>query len=225
MGKNLLQALFENSDTDSDVNEEDYSLVPEQSQCRIGTVDYLTFGNVNFKIVEDTSKGCGGKIWESASVIVNHILHVSKLQPNFFQNKNFLEVGAGTGMAGLVLAQTAANLNQQCCVAITDLEYCLSIIQTNLELNLDENGKKNCLINELKWGLEIPKILDKSYDYILAADCVYLESLFDLLIQTFKDLCPINSKTQIILVSKKRRRADKKFLVKLKKFFYVEEVY
>ncbi len=66
-------------------------------------------------------------------------------------------------------------------------------------------------------------IPDHNFDYILAADCVYLEAAFDSLITTFLDFCPVGSKTVIILVSKKRRKADKKFLIKLKKHFLVNE--
>ena len=62
-------------------------------------------------------------------------------------------------------------------------------------------------------------ISETKFDYILASDCVYLESTFDILIDSLKTLIPESSTTRLIISSKKRRRADRLFFLKLKKVF------
>jgi len=59
-------------------------------------------------------------------------------------------------------------------------------------------------------------------DLILAADCVYLESAFPLLVSTLSDLT--DNDTEVLFCYKKRRKADKRFFTMLKKKFVWTEV-
>ena len=80
-------------------------------------------------------------------------------------------------------------------------------------------------------------------DMILAADCVYFEPAFPLLVQTLKDLANASSTCEFLFCYKKRRKvrycfylsfvwvlllngfqADKRFFTLLKKEFSWEEV-
>jgi len=74
---------------------------------------------------------------------------------------------------------------------------------------------------ELNWGMSIPTTIPRP-DLILAADCVYFEPAFPLLVQTLSDLS--DSTTEILFSYKKRRKADKRFFTILKKKFTWKEV-
>ena len=60
---------------------------------------------------------------------------------------------------------------------------------------------------------------------IIAAECVYFEPAFPLLMQTLKDLLELNSDAIVFFCFKKRRRADLQFVKMAKKAFLVEEIY
>lgn len=59
---------------------------------------------------------------------------------------------------------------------------------------------------------------------ILAADCVYFEPSFPLLLETLTDLLALNPDATVYFCFKKRRRADMSFLKMAKKAFEVLEV-
>lgn len=62
-------------------------------------------------------------------------------------------------------------------------------------------------------------------DVILAAECVYFEPAFPLLMQTLKDLFELNEDAVVYFCFKKRRRADMQFVKAAKKAFVVEEIF
>lgn len=59
---------------------------------------------------------------------------------------------------------------------------------------------------------------------ILAADCVYFEPAFPLLLATLEDLLQLCPDAVIYFCFKKRRRADLHFMKTSKKKFLVEEI-
>lgn len=61
-------------------------------------------------------------------------------------------------------------------------------------------------------------------DVILAADCVYFEPAFPLLLQTLEELIQLSQDAVIYFCFKKRRRADMQFMKNAKKKFLVEEI-
>lgn len=60
---------------------------------------------------------------------------------------------------------------------------------------------------------------------VLAAECVYFEPAFPLLMQTLKDLFVLNEDAVVYFCFKKRRRADMQFVKSAKKAFHVEEIF
>lgn len=68
------------------------------------------------------------------------------------------------------------------------------------------------------------QVVDLKPDTILAADCVYFEPAFPLLMQTLKDLLALNPSATVYFCFKKRRRADMQFLKTAKKGFTLTEV-
>lgn len=59
---------------------------------------------------------------------------------------------------------------------------------------------------------------------ILAADCVYFEPAFPLLLDTLDKLLNLSKDVVIYFCFKKRRRADTKFMKSARKKFAVDEV-
>jgi hypothetical protein len=74
-------------------------------------------------------------------------------------------------------------------------------------------------------GEPLPQeVQDQKPNIILAADCVYFEPAFPLLLATLEDLLALNEEAVIFFCFKKRRRADMQFMKNARKKFLVKEV-
>lgn len=112
---------------------------------------------------------------------------------------------------------------------ITDQAEMLRLMQQNISLN---SLSSTVHASILDWGSNQSSspIIDKNNnnnipqhpDIILAADCVYFEPAFPLLLQTLTDM--VGPETVCYFVFKKRRRADLGFVRLLRKGFDVGEV-
>jgi hypothetical protein len=58
----------------------------------------------------------------------------------------------------------------------------------------------------------------------LAADCVYFEPAFPLLLATLREVLELSKDAVVYFCFKKRRRADMQFMKNAKKRFIVEEI-
>ena len=92
-------------------------------------------------------------------------------------------------------------------------------MKSNIQLN---NLGPNATAAILNWGEPIPKQIPSKPDVIIAADCVYFEPAFPLLITTLQDLLGPNSVCYFCY--KRRRRADMRFMKMAKKAFEMELV-
>lgn len=104
------------------------------------------------------------------------------------QGARVVELGAGTGMVGVMAARLGAH------VTLTDLPHVLPNLQSNLELNSDnvEACGGSLEVRPLRWGVqEDIAPLGAPFGLILASDCVYYDTLFEPLMQTLKWLCGI----------------------------------
>jgi len=136
-----------------------------------------------------------------------------QLGPEYFRGKTIIELGSGTGLVGLVVG-TFRNAD----VWITDQAPLLEIMKHNVTLNHLEATVK---VAELNWGTSPPTNISRP-NFILAADCVYFEPAFPLLVATMDDLS--DQTTEILFCYKKRRKADKRFFSFLRKKFTWKEV-
>lgn len=68
------------------------------------------------------------------------------------------------------------------------------------------------------------EVVDFKPNVILAADCVYFEPAFPLLLETLTNLLTLEPDAIIYFCFKKRRRADMQFLKKAQKAFQVTEI-
>lgn len=104
-------------------------------------------------------------------------------------------------------------------MVITDQVPMLSLMRENILLN-GLSSKVEAAV--LDWGEHIPEFIPSLPDIILAADCVYFEPAFPLLLSTLEVL--IGPETVCYFCFKKRRRADMRFMKQAKRIFEVTEM-
>lgn len=96
----------------------------------------------------------------------------------------------------------------------------LSLMWENIRLN-DLPSTVTATVYD--WGTPTPPELPNVFDIILAADCVYFEPAFPLLLDTLGTLLR-NGTSICYFCFKKRRKADWRFIKGLKKGFDVREI-
>ncbi|KAJ0307115.1 hypothetical protein COL516b_004349 [Colletotrichum fioriniae] len=79
-------------------------------------------------------------------------------------------------------------------------------------------------VNVRRGGPLSQEVVDFKPNVILAADCVYFEPAFPLLLETLTNLLALEPDAVIYFCFKKRRRADMQFLKKAQKAFLVTEI-
>jgi protein N-lysine methyltransferase METTL21A len=131
-------------------------------------------------------------------------------------------------------------------ILITDLRQLMPLQIQNISIN--SLSQVAIISAELPWGLPLPETILDGYrrpDVILAADCVYFEPAFPLLLETLGELLgatPLTNNSNDIseenlnrsskqknypvcyFCMKKRRKADMRFINALKKKFLVEQI-
>ncbi|KAJ7591388.1 putative methyltransferase-domain-containing protein [Mycena floridula] len=158
------------------------------------------------KLSADVRPGNGGRPWPAGQVLARFLVSRG---PNSLAGKHVVELGSGTGLVGLVAAQLGAKQ-----VSITDRSPLLPIMEQNIAMN---HLSSSVHATELNWGETIPDAIPEKIDLIVAADCVYFEPAFPLLVQTLSDL--VQDNTEVLFCYKKRRKADKRFFTLLKRKF------
>ena len=143
--------------------------------------------------------------------------NVDKLQLSL-ENKSVIELGAGTGLVGIVAALLGGHVD------LTDRKIALNQLQANLEANIPEFGVRGGIaasVKELTWGENLQEF-PKPYDLVLGADIVYLEDSFPDLIKTLVHLT--NNDSLVLLSCRIRYARDENFLDLLREKFSVKEV-
>lgn len=102
---------------------------------------------------------------------------------------------------------------------ITDQALMMPLMQRNTALNDLHDAVKPSVYD---WGEATPTDLPAQPDIILAADCIYFEPAFPLLLKTLQDL--IGERTVCYFACVKRRKADAHFMKAARKVFDVEVV-
>ncbi|KAH8911005.1 hypothetical protein BR93DRAFT_304704 [Coniochaeta sp. PMI_546] len=195
---------------------EDLTPLPEYKAATTTEVDFDGLLTEPLQLHEDLKTGCGGQLWPAGMVLAKHMLryHREKLV-----KARILELGAGGGLVGLAVA---SGCNIEAPMYITDQLEMEELMQHNIALNGLQDRVKGIILN---WGEPLSQeVVSFRPDTILAADCVYFEPAFPLLLQTLGDLLTLCPSATIYFCFKKRRRADMHFLAKAKKAFKVVEI-
>lgn len=89
----------------------------QEVKAHIGSVYYEGLDSP-ILLSQDLKDGCGGKIWESANVMVNYVIWKNQqLNGELFKDQKVVEVGSGTGLVGLAVAKICSQVQQ---VIVTD---------------------------------------------------------------------------------------------------------
>jgi len=116
----------------------------------------------------------GHTIWLGALVMCHFICRF----PEAFERKTVIELGSGTGLAGLVAAQFS-----DCCVLTDRDPGVLQLLDQNIDLNVDK-FLGSCTSAKLEWGIQnfsdgCFDNLEASYDVTIAADVIYGEEVVE----------------------------------------------
>ncbi|XP_026157995.1 protein N-lysine methyltransferase METTL21A [Mastacembelus armatus] len=172
------------------------------------------FANHDLHLAQDWNKlGVAAVVWDAAVVMCMY-LELGKVE---LKGKVAIELGAGTGLVGIVAALLGAN------VTITDREPALDFLSANVKTNLPPDLQGSVVVSELTWGESLERYPADGFDLVLGADIVYLKDTFVPLLQTLEHLC--SDTTVVLLACKIRYERDTNFLYMLKQRFRTEEVY
>lgn len=196
-------------------------IVPDQEKKAAGTTSTRFGGLLRQPLLlhEDLKGGCGGQLWPAGMTLARYMLRYHQN----LRDSSVLEIGAGGGLVGLAVAKGCL-LRPDAKLVITDQLPMLSLMQKNIALN---DLEASVAAEVYDWGSPMPLDIVSHFpstqpDIVLAADCVYFEPAFPLLLQTLKDL--IGPSTTCYFCFKKRRKADMRFIRDMHKTFKVEEV-
>ncbi|PYI20908.1 hypothetical protein BO86DRAFT_417051 [Aspergillus japonicus CBS 114.51] len=194
----------------------DESLVPvrDTKKASQSSVDFDGLLATPLLLQEDLKEGCGGQLWPAGMVLAKYLLRQHRFS---LANKSIIELGSGGGLVGLAIAR-GCHVGPSP-VFITDQAPMLSLMETNIKLN---NLSDLVTANILNWGEPISDCIPQKPTIILAADCVYFEPAFPLLISTLRDL--LGPESICYFCFRKRRRADLRFMKMAKKLFIVDEI-
>ena len=175
----------------------------------------------------------GGRIWDAAVVLSEFLAcrfgyeeggggegQQATQPPPALAGLQVVDVGAGTGMAGVVCAKLGAR------VCITDKQFVLPLIWANATLNSAEAVERGEVWGEaLLWGQKLPKRLKRlRTDLIVASDVVGCgdEALYPGLIKTLLDLSAPHTLT--IMTYKPRAPFEHLFFAAARRHFTVRRV-
>lgn len=174
-------------------------------------------------VLQDPREGCGGHLWQAALELCNHMDKHEAWTGKDFRTMRVLELGAGTGLAGMYAARRGAD------VLCTDLAVMLPVLQRNIDLNFgggqqqqqqqSNSSSARIQAKEFCWGTDVRALGSEPFDLILAADCVYLEAAFEPLLQSLEALVPPGSHTTVLLSYQHRRKAESAFFRRLWRLF------
>jgi len=178
-------------------------------------------GAFEVRLVQRKIKGIAHQLWPAATHLCRYI--DANLDTVFsayggLENCRAIELGAGIGLVGVYLAALGCKR-----VVLTDLPEAMELLQTNSGVN-DCAGAAAAM--PLCWGnaseteAALSAALPAESDapppplLIVAADCVYWESLFEPLVDTLCELCLRNSRSRgarVLMSHVRRWRRDAKF--------------
>jgi len=208
----------------NDVFAIDETVVPSQTH-KVASTTEITFDGLldpPLLVHEDLKEGCGGQLWPAGMLLSRYMLIYHKTD---LVGKVIIELGAGGGLVGLAVAR---GCDTTVPLVLTDQLPMLALMQKNIALN-GLTSKVTAAIYD--WGTPVPDDVSQALklndlqqypDIILAADCVYFEPAFPLLLQTLSDV--VGFETICYFCFKKRRKADWRFIKQMQKKFDVELV-
>jgi predicted nicotinamide N-methyase len=174
--------------------------------------------SIRLSEIPQAELGTGLITWDGSVLLMKYL----EQNPSIVMNKSVIEVGAGTGVAGITAAMLHARQ-----VLLTDLAYAIPNLRANIALNVEalaQQEHSNCIeARVLDWSDPTSYPLSNiAWDVILAADVVWLDSLVHDLVQALAYLC--SSSTTILLAHQTRSLAtDRRLFDELAKHNFQQQ--
>jgi hypothetical protein len=199
----------------------------DTGNCANNAAGSPAFCALELNVIEDVhSSGPGGRIWDAAVVLAEFIAcrfgnasidgDLGGRQRGGMSGLEVLELGAGTGIAGMVCAKLGAR------VAITDKDFVVPLITANAQRNAPEQVAHGQVWGQaLSWGQKLPKYLKRNaLDLIVASDVVGCgdQALYPPLIKTLVDLS-VPSNAPILMTYKPRAAFETHFFAAARQHF------
>ena len=118
-------------------------------------------------IKQNLDYGYAGEVWDASLVMGYFMINSNSEKVISFKNKSFIELGAGTGILGLIAATKNASK-----VVLTDKGNCIGMLKENYETNKHILNNETLIeIKELDWMNvnDLHNIKDH-FDYIIGSD-------------------------------------------------------
>ena len=129
---------------------------------------------VNHLVVEGST---GFRVWEAAKFLGSYLLSNEGIQ--YIENKRVIELGAGTGFAGLCAARVAKH------VTLTDChDKVLDLLSSSAKSNVAHSNAQ-ISVKQLDWTRDR---FDEAFDVVIGADLVYDPRLLEPLVETLSSL-------------------------------------
>ncbi|CAN0918766.1 Calmodulin-lysine N-methyltransferase [Linum grandiflorum] len=143
--------------------------------------------------------------WPSEDVLAYFCLS----RVDMFRSKRVIELGAGYGLAGLVIAA----ISEASEVVISDGNpQVVDYIQRNIDANSGAFGDTKVTAVTLHWGEEVASHMSNSFDVIVASDCTFFKDFHKSLASAVKLLLRNESTSEAIFISPQRGNSLNKFL-------------
>lgn len=152
---------------------------------------------ISIVVKQDTSacgQHTGGIVWETSYLLINYLLSLSR------NLGNTLEVGAGCGLLGLVLA--ASKWAKR--VVLTETDSVIENLHDNVKRN-DASGSKRAMGCALDWQNverdveKSSKLEPHSFDTIVGTDVIFTSTLVEPLLHTLQYMSHENTVVYLCL--------------------------
>ncbi|XP_067894310.1 EEF1A lysine methyltransferase 3-like [Heterodontus francisci] len=151
----------------------------EYSSTRFIKQNNYTFCGYNLKIARilGANLGVSAYVWDSGIALCKYF----EKEKISFTGKKVIELGAGTGIVGILAALLGGN------VTITDKPKSLMQIRNNVYINIPPVCRNRLKVRPLVWG-EDDANFPTDYDFILGSDIVYQSDAYPDLVDTLLHL-------------------------------------
>ncbi|KAK9830124.1 hypothetical protein WJX72_009898 [[Myrmecia] bisecta] len=153
-------------------------------------------------------EGFASTVWDSSIVMAKYF----ERWAGEFRGKRCLDLSAGCGLVGIVLARLGAD------VTATDLGPNLTLLAANFAANAAGTSHR---VAELRWGEHVASV-QPPYDVVVACDVMYIEEAAAPLLATLRALS--DGSTAICVAHGRNRPAEPTFLQLCDSSFSMQDV-
>jgi predicted nicotinamide N-methyase len=215
--------MSQNSSTDVVINDggnQEKNSISASTFVRTLTVTTSDDVETTIRVAQRDVGEEGVVVWDAALVLA-FFLERHREQLKLGEDINVVELGAGTGVVGLV----SSALGARC--TLTDLDRLIPLLEESISLN---DHIDRIQARPLHWGDpdQVESFSKNPPDLILVADCVYYEASVVPLVVTLETLssfagCPVLLSYEVRDDFEDKREVKEKFFALVKKSFRITE--